>query len=101
MTIPEAFDLGDGLDLAGCDDGAGDVVFFHLCDLGGLNLGVVAARDHRDAENDGDDKGDDTAPYPEFPLLFSLCGQGQAPMMLQLGMPLQRVGYARRCNPVP
>ena len=73
------FDLGDGLDLAGGDDGAGDVTAFGLGKLGGLDFCVVAAGGYRDAEDDGEDEDDETCPDPEIPFAFALCRQGVAP----------------------
>ena len=49
-------DFGDGLDLAGGDDGAGYVAALGFAELGRVELGGVAAGFDRDAENDDDDE---------------------------------------------
>ena len=76
--------LGDGLDLAGGDDGAGDVAEFGLAELGGLEFGGVAAGRYRDAEGYGGDKDDEAGPEPEFSFVFTLCSQGSAPISSEL-----------------
>ena len=68
--------LGDGLDLAGGDDGAGDVAELGLAELGGLEFGGVAAGGYGDAEDDRYDEDDEAGPEPEFPFVFALCSQG-------------------------
>ena len=50
-------DLGDGLDLAGGDDGAGDIAEVGLAELGGLKFRGVAAGRYCDAESYGGDAG--------------------------------------------
>ena len=49
--------LGDGLNLAGGDHGAGDVGLLRLGELGGLNFGAAAACGYRNSEDDGYDQG--------------------------------------------
>ncbi len=71
--------LGDGLDLAGGDDGAGDVAEFGLAELGGLKFGGVAAGGDGDAEGHGCDEDDEASPEPDFSFVFALCSQGMLP----------------------
>ncbi len=72
-------DLGDGLDLAGGDDGAGDVGELGLAELRGLELRGVAAGAYGDAESDDDDGRDEAGPEPEFTFFLTLCSQGVLP----------------------
>ena len=55
-------DLGDGLDLAGGDDGAGDVAELCLAELGGLKFGGVAASADCNAKSRDCDEDDETGP---------------------------------------
>jgi hypothetical protein len=73
-------DLGDGLDFAGGDDGAGDVSEFGFGELRGFELGGVAARYGGDAKDDArcDDGEDD--PEPKFLFALPLRGQGVTPV---------------------
>ena len=71
--------LGDGLDLAGGDDGTGDIPPLGLGELRGFEFGAVAARCYGGTEDDGYDEDDDAGPDPEFPFVLTLCGQGVAP----------------------
>jgi hypothetical protein len=72
-------DLGDGLDLAGGDDGAGDVGELGFAQLRGLEFRGVAAGAYGDAQSDDDDGRDEAGPEPEFTLVFTLCSQGVLP----------------------
>lgn len=71
--------LGDGLDFARSDDGAGDVCALGLGQLRGLELCGIAPRGYGNTEDDGSNEDSYAAPDPEFPLVFSLCCQGIAP----------------------
>ena len=77
-------DLEDGLDLAGGDDGAGDVAALDLTELRGLELGVGAASRHDDAEDDGENENGETAPEPEVTFLFWCHGSSPEPRVLGL-----------------
>ena len=74
-------DLGDGLDLAGGDDGAGDVAEFGLAELRGFEFGCVSAGGYSDAESRACDEDDEAGPEPEFPFVFTLCSQGVLPIL--------------------
>jgi hypothetical protein len=67
------------LDLAGGDDGAGDVSALCLGELRGFKLGGVAARGYGDAERDGDDEDGKASPEPDFSSVFTLCSQRLLP----------------------
>ena len=71
--------LGDGLDFAGGDDGAGDVAAFGLAELGGLKLGAVALGGDCPAESYDDYEGDEASPDPDFAFAFTICRHGGAP----------------------
>jgi hypothetical protein len=75
-------DLGNGLDLAGGNNGAGNVSTLGLSELRGFELCGVAARGCSDAKDDGDDEDGETRPEPDFPSVFTLCGQGSLPQVL-------------------
>ena len=49
------FNLKDGLDLAGCDDGTGDIAAGDLGDLGGIDDGGLAVNDHGGREDGHED----------------------------------------------
>jgi hypothetical protein len=55
-------DLGDGLDLAGGDNGAGDVAGLNFAELGRLELCGVAAGGDRDTKGNDYDKGAQACP---------------------------------------
>lgn len=71
--------LGDGLYLTGGDDGAGDISALGLCELRRFELGCVSAGGHGNAEDCCDDQDAKASPEPEFPFVFTLCGQSSLP----------------------
>jgi len=68
-------DFGDGLDLAGGDDGTGDVSALGFGKLGGLEFGGVAAGGDGNAKDDGCDEDGEAGPEPESSLGFTVCSQ--------------------------
>lgn len=73
------FNLGDGLHLAGGDDGASDVAAFRLGELGRLELASVAAGVDGDPESYGYNEKRQARPDPEFLSVLALRGHGGAP----------------------
>ena len=64
------FDLGDGGDFAGGDDGAGDVAALDFGELRGFKLWSGAMGDFRDAESEEKGEGGEATPEPETAFLL-------------------------------
>ena len=72
-------DLRDGLDLAGGDDGAGDVSALNFGKLRGVKFGAAAPGGDRDACDHRNEQNNNAAPYPEFAFILARCRHVVAP----------------------
>lgn len=94
--------LGDGLDFACGNDGAGDIAELSLRELGWLQLGAAPAGGDGDAEDCGDDQNDEAAPDPEFTFALTRCSQGVTPGVLMCACcTVPKSGYAESVRAVP
>ncbi len=72
-------DLEDGLDLAGGDDGAGNVAALDFAELRGFEPGVRTAGRHDDTKDHGEDENGEAAPDPEVTFLLWCHGSSPEP----------------------